>query len=115
MPLPAVPVGAAGAAGVVRGVAGTMSDSPLNPPEVTIRMRTRYVVPFASPVTRSGLVVDAGERVDHVEPPSREYETFEAAEPYVKAMLSERSPGVMAVMSGAVASGTSVVPSEASE
>ena len=68
----ASPVGAAGAAGVVRGVPGTTSDGSLNPLLVTIRILTRYVVPFASPVTTSGLIDEAGERVVQVDPPSSE-------------------------------------------
>ena len=68
-----MPVGAAGAAGVVRGVPVAEELEALSPPEVTMRICTSYVVPFASPVMESGLVTDAGDRVVHEVPPSVEY------------------------------------------
>jgi hypothetical protein len=71
--LPAAPLGAAGAEGVVRGVPGATSLTGLNPVEVTMRSAIEYVVPLVRPVIESGLTVEVGDRVDHDSPLLVEY------------------------------------------
>jgi hypothetical protein len=62
------------------------------------------VVPFASPLTVSGLLVDAGDRVVQVIPPFVEYCRLLALPLKLKAIDADRFPGVAEVIVGAVRS-----------
>jgi hypothetical protein len=62
------------------------------------------VVPFASPLTVIGLLVDAGDRVVHVLPPSVEYCRLLALPLKLKAIDADRFAGVAELIVGAVRS-----------
>ena len=62
-----------GAAGANTGVTETPLDAVLSPTSLVSMILIEYVVPFVNPVIVSGLLVTAGEKAVHVEPPSIEY------------------------------------------
>ena len=62
-----------GAEGTTPGIAETALLEVPPPLTFTARTTTEYEDPLASPVTTSGLVVAAGERVTHDTPPLSEY------------------------------------------
>ena len=67
-PSPGATVTPPGGPGVVLGVTSTAVDAAPGPAAFTARTRTRYAVPFTSPVTAIGLAVDAGLLAIHVVP-----------------------------------------------